>query len=691
MSINLAPLVQVWVSAIKAAEKSKSRFTKTGKACEQFYIGAADSFWDDYRREYMGSLPAPGFKIVLNLTFELASIMGPSLMWKAPGRQVTGFPKLDIPPEVYALTRGLSPDDPMFAQVAQQIAMESRMEDSMADAANALMEQFLNYTTRETPGGGLAFESKLSILDALIKGRGVMRVDTYNPVGTDDVLTGAFHVSVDDLLIDPDSRRANLTDAKWIAIRHIEPHWEIERKFGWPEGSLRGKSTMETKQSAAANRYTMDGVFQRRSDTSDLGVWWEIFSKMGAGTRFKQRVLPEWHDAFEASTGDFAHICIMNNVPEPLNLRSSFVGSATPEDVGRALSWPIPFHDDGRWPVSLLDFHHIPNDAWPMAIISSGMGELVFLNVIMSSIAERVYRSGLTKIALRQELAEDCTAKLLSLRHEVVELNPAIGGRIDEFVSFLEHPPVNFDVWRMVDQASLLFAKRTGLSELLYGIQQKVSRTAADANQRGAAVAVRPEHMFEQVSTWQAEIAELEKLAAADGVRGDTLTPLLGTSGAALWTQLITNGDQKKLMRSMRARIEASSMRRPDKTKDVENVQQLGAFYLPLAQWYASTTGNTAPLNAFLEVAGKSMEQDLSEMSFEPVNQQGPSEEEIAAMQEMQELEKADKQTRVAGREMANAKLAHELLERGQGVPQEFLSSVVPSETFQAPIPSGAM
>lgn len=691
-SVNLAPLVSSWAAALKSAERSKERFTKMGDLSEKFYIGAADSFWGDYRREFMGSLPSPQFKIVLNLTFELAAILGPSLMWKAPGRIITSFNRLDIPGEVFATTRGLTPDHPEFQQVVQQYMMEEQKERAVADAQNALMQAYLNYTPRETPGGGLSYESQLSILEALIRGRGVLRADTYQPVGTDDVLTGLFHVSVNDLLIDPDSRRPNLTDAKWIAIRHIEPHDRVEKRFGWPAGSLKGKSTMESKQSAAANRRTMDGIFQRKSDTSDLCCWWEIFSKMNIGTRFKNAPIQQWHDAFEQSIPDgFVHLCIMNNVPEPLNLRNSFVESATPEEVRAQLRWPIPFCEDSRWPIAMLDFHHIPNEQWPMPIIQAGMGQLCFLNVIMASLADRIYRSSLSKVAIRQELAEDATAKLLSLSHEVIELNPALGGRIEEYVSYMEHPQVNFDVWKMVDQVVLSFQKATGLNDLLYGIQNKVSRTAADANQRGAAVAVRPEHMFEQTTSWQNEAAELEKIAAADGVRAETLEPLLGRSGASMWAQLISNGDQKKLFRSMRARVEANSMRRPDKSKDNENMQQLGAFYLPLASWYAQSTGNTSPLNAFLEASGKSMEQDLTEMFFPPINQQGPSEEEIAAMQEMAELEKADKKTKITGREMTNAKLAHELLERGQGVPQDFMTGIVPSESFEAPIPSGAM
>jgi hypothetical protein len=194
--------------------------------------------------------------------------------------------------------------------------------------------------------------------------------------------------------------------------------------------------------------------------------------------------------------------------------------------------------------------------------------------------------------------------------------------------------------------------------------------------------------MSAQVETWQTEIADLERIAAGDGVKGETLIPLVGKAGAALWTQLITNADPRVYMREMRSRLEANSMRKPNKRKDNENMQQFGAFLLPVAQWYAGATGNTEPLNAFLKSMGKATDQDVDSWLMPPIDQQqqGPSEEEMAAMQELQALEMADKKAKLTQREMQNTKAAHEMLENGQGVPQEFLAGVIPADTYQAPI-----
>ena len=40
---------------------------------------------------------------------------------------------------------------------------------------------------------------------------------------------------------------------------------------------------------------------------------------------------------------------------------------------------------------------------------------------------------------------------------------------IDEIVQFLQHPPVNGDIWKMIQAVEDNFDKRVGLTELMYG------------------------------------------------------------------------------------------------------------------------------------------------------------------------------------------------------------------------------
>lgn len=688
--IDLKSLVSVWKTAIEAAKRDKEPFQKTADICKQFFCNSIDGMWSNsYRQKYLGGMPRPSFAITIAKTSELTSIVGPTLMWNVPGRYVSGYEPLNVSPEEMAISFGAEPGTPDFDFIVQNIAQESGRDLASQNTRNALMQHYLNYSQREQPGGGLKVDSQMAIIDALVKGRGCVRVDTYQPSGPGSTLTGSFFMSVDDLFIDPECTRPNLSNANWIAVRHCEPHWKVEQRFGWPPGSLRNKTISKSKTKANENRVA-NTIFTKNSQTNDLCVWFEVFSKCGVGTRFKQSAASQWHDAFEKYVGDYAYICFMPNEPQLLNAPDRFLENADVDQVATALSWPIPYHKDSRWPVAMLDFWLNPDSAWPIATVGMGIGELTFMNLIVSALADRTYRSSLTKTALRAELADDCVAKLLSLQHEVMELNPTIAGSVSDMVSFMQQPPVPYDAFRMLDYVSSMFDKRVGLTELMYGLNPggKVSRTAQDARIKGEAVNVRPEHMAAQVEAWQTEIANLERIAAGYSVSGKTLVPLFGSSGAALWDQLITQADPDVYMRQMRSRIEANSLRKPNKARDNENITQMTGYMLPMLQWYAQSSGNTDPLNAYIKTIGRAIDQDVSEWAMPSLNQQqGPSPEEIERMQQLQELEAAEKQEKLQSRKLQNAKTAHQMLEQGQGMPADMLLETTLDDESQYSIP----
>ena len=676
--IALKPLVDTWSNAIKAAEKSRQPFMDTAKMCNHFFTGSVGFMWSDsFTSKYLRGVPKTKFEITIAKAFELVSIVGPTLMWNYPGRVVTGYDKLEIPPGFW-----MDPQDPSRQQMGMMWQQEYDREKAVADTRNALMQHYLNYNHREQPGGGLKFDSQLAIIDALVKGRGCIRVDPYEPPGQTGTLTGGFYFPVDDLYIDPDCTRANLSNAKWIAIRHCEPHWEVERKFGWPAGSLKDKGTMTSKTAASAQT-TSGGLSKGTSETNNLVVWFEIFSKCGVGTRFKDSKVDQWHDAFEESVGDYAYLCICKGMKEPLNVRAEFLETADMNQVRAALDWPTPYYMDNRWPVAMLDFWHQPSQAWPLAPLAMGLGELIFLNVFVSSLADRVFQDGLTKFAVRDELCADAVSKLLSYQHEVLSLNPTIAGNINELVSIVQRPQLNFDAFRMLEYISSMFDKRVGLVELLYGLNPggKVSRTAADANIKGEAVSVRPEYMASQVESWQTEIANLDRIAAAHHVAGQTLAPGFGQMGGQLWDQLISQADPVIYMREMRCRIEANSIRKPNKAKDNQNIQQMGAYMLPVMQWYAQSTGNVEPLNGFIKASGNAIDQDVEAWLLPPIQPPQPSPEEQAAMQAEQESAELDKQRKVVDiqkKDLQNKQMLHSMMEQGQGLPVDMMNQISP-------------
>jgi hypothetical protein len=677
--VNLGPVVQAWGSAIKAAAKAKDGFQRTGDMCKTFLVGACDAMWQtDFRGKFLGGMPAPQFRIVLNKTFELCSIVGPGLMWANAGRIVENWPRMDIDPLFYPALLGLDPNSPEGQQAAQDFVQEVAMEESVNKTRNAIVQQYLNCSQTMQPGGGLRDDSRLAVIDALVKGRGVLKVDTWKPYGTDNDLTGAFWVDVDDLFIDPDCTRGNLEDAKWIAIRHRDKHWAVERRFGWPPGSLKSKGASSLSHMGAAEKRTNSRGMDVKSH-DDICTWYEVFSLCGVGTRFASTTINSTlHQTMEQYVGDEAYICFIPGVNELLNLRNQEAERIELEQLKPRLDWPIPHYKDhsNKWPVALLDFWDNPGSAWPIATVSAGLGQLICINIILSSITERIYRDSLDKFAIREDVNSEIRAKLLSLKAEVIDLNSAAGDKIGDFISYIERPQLNFDVWRILDELSMSFDKAVGLMELMYGLNPggKVSRTAADANIKGDAVGVRPEFMAARVEEWQTRVANIERTAAGYVVAGETITPLLGKHGAMLWTKLITEAPEDVYIREMKCTIEAGSTRRPNKVREAQNMQQIGAIAMPIAQWYAQATGNTEPLNRLIRDIGKSVEQETEDWTFPPIPQQGPPPEE----QERMAIELEKSKQSVDKLALNNKAKAHELLERGIGLSPEQAQGATP-------------
>jgi hypothetical protein len=511
------------------------------------------------------------------------------------------------------------------------------------------MSDYLNYTQREQPGGGLKADGQYAVTEALVKGRGVLWCETYRFPGSERYLTGNFFDSVDNLFIDPDAKRPNLTDAQWIARKHCDPYWKVERRFGLKPGTLQSKAQKKT-----ADRITQHEVEKtpNATATGDLIVWYEVFSKCGVGTR-ERGVLPSMHKAFEEVIGDFAYICVCDGVDYPLNAPPEKFEEADDEGVLQMFDWPIPFYKDGRWPCAILDFYPNPNSAWPLAPMAMGLGELIFLNTMMSVLCERSYENSRLLIAAIKGHASEAVSKIKGGgMKEVIEMNSEMQQSVNDLIQVIRLPEIGFDLFRMINMVSAMFDKRTGLSELLYGMNPggAASRTAADINVKSEAASVRPEYMSQQVEDWQSEVANLERIAAGWAINGDDIQPLVGEYGAAMWDELVVNSDPEIFVREMRCTVESNSIRKPNKIRDNENIQRISQFLFPELSKHADITGDTEPLNNFIEDIGSAMDQDTTRWAI-PSRQQEPSEEEqqaqMQAQQQAQQIEQAMSQAQI--------------------------------------------
>jgi len=654
-------VVEGWRKRIGASlsNKDRSGFMTTAKMCEGFFSGSMGLMWSDsFRNDFLGGMPCPKFKITIAKAFELVAIMGPSVVWDAGGRVIKTRKRRTVPRSMFGEDEDQQAEQRHQLHVAN---MKRNMEEE--NFTCGLLEDYLNYGPTEQPSGLLS-EANKAITEAIVKGRGCIMVEPYTFPGSDRRLTRGEFFSVDDLFLDPDCRRADLHDCTWMARRHMTPYWELERMFDLKKDSMKFKATNESTDSMAVNRSGSSGQNQSRGEireSNDLVEWYEIFSKQGVGTRGLQS-RENLDGVFQELIGDYAYLCVAKGVDHFLNLPPEKF-EKKPDVAKEALAWPVPYHKDARWPIAFLDFHERPNSPWPLAPMAMGLGELIFLNVIVSCLCERVYESSRTIGLAAKSLGADVIDRLKNVDfsgwHEVPQ---EVVSQVDNLIKYVQTPAVNGDIFHMIEMVSAMFDKRTGLTDLVYGLNPggKVSRSAADINIKHEAVSVRPDWMSRCAENWLTEIANLDRIAAIWSVSGGDIVGLLGEEQAAIWDQLIVGGDWEALIRQYRSTIEANSIKKPNKYRDNANIQMVIGYLLPIYKQYWEQTGDAGPLNRFLGQMAGAMEQDPEDWELPNVPPPQPPPPD-PAQEEQKQLQMEAMQEGVKGKKLRNAKLEGEV------------------------------
>lgn len=646
----MKPFAHGWVDRIAESYKAKKAFTSVARQCEQFFSADVGFMWkEDFQKEFMGGKVAPKFKITIAKAFELVAIIGPALYWKYPKRVVRNYPRFDLAPELFG-----DPQDQQAMQVYQQVVAEVDAEDKVNSVRNSLMERYLDYSQREQPGT-LSLHSELAITEALLTGRGCLWVEPYQFPDSKRSLTGCFYDTVHNLFVDPDCTDPTLHEAKWIARRHVTPWWELEDRFKLKRGTLREKGSIESAEGQSTTNPEKD-MYRRAGKTFDLIVWYEVWSKGGIGTRMTG-VTSNLAEKFDDVLGNHVYVCVAKGVDFPLNAPTERLREATDDEVRQMFDWPCPYYKDDRWPVALLDFYRKPRSAWPLAPLAMGLGELMFLNVMISVLCDRAYATSRNIIAYFKSAAEQLQADFRSGKHEVfIEINDTFQKSVSDLVQFVQQPAINYDVFRMLETVSDMFDKRVGLTDLVYGLNPGgvASRSATDISAKQENLSIRPEYMAGKVEQWQSEAANLEKFAARWHVESDDIQPLLGRVGATLWDQLITSEDPEIVVRDMKAMVEAGSVRRPNRQRDAANLQQLAGYLVPEFSKHADVTGDTSQINAFFESLGRSIDQDTQGwMMSERVPAQPPVPPEVQQQQQMaMQMEAAKLQAEVETKQL---------------------------------------
>lgn len=663
----LAGICEQWLKKIDLAIQAKQEaFGRYADEAMKFYDGDHTWMWDNdyavgkggFLQEGKGILPK--FRMTVNRVAEMVALYGPSLYHRNPTITVDPMDPPQLPPEVFGINMQqvqatlqdaqVNPlADPNLVMQAQQqlqqfqMMQQQDMTQRVVRKAHAdLMAHYLNWLQREEDK---KVQARRAITEALIKGLSLLQVEMFQPEGSGMKYPVTKFLSVDDMQVDPDARYWE--DVNWLAIRCEHPVYQVEDEYGAERGTYKGHLQSKNSQ-GVQNAKTKKENGKKRDTSFDLMVYWKIYSKCGIGNRLKGLKRDDLDEALDA-LGKHCFLAVAKGIPYPLNvpdelsrmpeidpmqqIQAELAAQLNPEappppdpmevyqqGLMEALMWPIPFWLARHgWPIVRLYFYDKPREVWPVSIVKTAIGELRFINWCMSFLADKAAAASTTYIGIMKSAAESIRTQIKegSGPFQIIEVAEVMGMSIDQIVKFLDAPEFGEELYNVIEKVSENFDKRTGLTELMYGIQGTQARSATEMQIKDQNVSVRPDDMASQVEDSLSEVATREMQAARWQCSGEDVKGPLGEQGAWVWENQILTEDVDHVTRCFDFRVEAGSARKPNKANKVNQLNELGRTILPTVQSFAQM-GQVGPLNAYTTDMAHAMDLDASQYLVQP-------------------------------------------------------------------------
>jgi len=653
MSLIIEHITSTWQAVIgRAREKKYEVFGRQADDAYHFFASADHSCLYDqaYMTESLGLSAADigesiRFKATVNLTGNAVNVFLPVLQNRSPIRTVA--------------PKQVSFDDQLISQALIQVGVRPmdpavRQRDLLLkNARAALFGHYLNSTTKEL---NFKADSRLAVLEAFVKGMGVMWSATF-PATDGTFLTGSEFDSVDYLLIDPDAEQWK--HAGFIVRKRCEPIYQIERKFGLEPGTLTDYA--DTHGASTAPREDSDGDPLNDYDesiTCDSMVYYEVYSRIGMGSNLKDGTIDEHFDEYSAESldafGDEVYLAIpsvLSGYRHPLNLPEELFDELDDEELDdeaaaelldelkKRIAWPIPaFHDRSNpWPCCPLVFHPMPKSPWGKSHMADSMGIQKAIDWILSFLIGRMHLTSRALMAVPRDLSEEIQDQILYGKDlELLRIDAAHPGTLEQLVAFIKMPEVNGEIWNLLMELKRQFEDSTGVTELNMSARNSVQmRSAEEARMKQNILSVRPDDMKQTVEEWHAAVARLEAGAAAATMQGDDIARVfceprpsevarvqslaasqMGFAAAAdgptegpytaLWMKLIHDMPVDQMFSELEFSIESGSGQKPDNDAAMSNVDETGKLFVNFMWQTYQATGDPSQLNAWIAEYAKS-------------------------------------------------------------------------------------
>lgn len=626
-SVNspLSGVCQRWLSLIKEAKKVKHElFGQFADESNKFFDFVHNFMWDDeyamskqggyLSQDSFGSSGMPTFRMSVNPVSDAVRLFGPALYHRNPNIVVQ--PKL--PPKIEPVDLGLDESDPYQQQAAQAVMQQQEFDAQRDKKTGQLCQHYLNWLQLETDK---KVQSRRAINDAIVKGLGILWTELYQPPNSELRYPRSVYMSCDDLVKDPDARYQE--DVQWIARRCVHPVNLVEEKYGLEPGSLRGnRQSLKSQQTKKARQDSKSG--KKDSKSYDQIEYWEIYSKNGFGQYlkgYKNKYVNE--PEFDLSIfGKYCYLAVCEDIPFPLNIPptlTQYDGEMEPDEydsrLQQAAAWPIPFWEDegcsNGWPCAELGFYESTDHIWPIPLVKPAIGEIRFVNWLMSYLGDRTAASCKNYLAVAKQAMEEFKQQASGQYgpFAVLELSALNGNDINKTITWLTPPPVDASIWTMVSEVMTQIDKRTGLTELVYGLSGRQLRSAEEARIKNENTTIRPDEMASRVEDWLGNVALKEIESAIWALEAKDFLPVFGELGFRVWMQNVFADEKffERMVRNFTFRVEAGSARKPNKAAKADQLNQFGQIFMPVALPLAQA-GLLDPINAYLQDVADAMD-----------------------------------------------------------------------------------
>lgn len=642
----LAAICNAWLDKQESsAEHKKENFSVFAEDAMKFYAGDHDFM---YQSQYMtgskgmyGDMPNPSAKVTVNKVFELVTIYLTYLMHRNPNRTVSArIPTL--PDEFMQLIQQMQmmqmPVDPMtgMQQPPPPSPFADPVKNATAQAAAWLMQWVLNQTPYEYDLKG---NGRKALVEALMKGRGIMWCEIIERAGRR--IPSSQYDSVDYLFIDPDHELVK--DAAWVMRERTEYVHSVEDRFRLERGSLPGN--LESK--------FLEQHYKRRGDKDSsrkLGVnmdmirYYEVYSRIGMGGRLSGPYSP-LSEEFE-QYGKNCYLVIAKGVEYPLNIGPDVESLGDTDYVAEQTRWPIPTHDDHAhpWPFAYCDFADQPRCVWPVAWIRPAIGMQKLLGWMYSYMASHISVASRNFMVVDGDIEEEIEERILNGDHfELLKFKTQYPKQWQDFIGFIKHEGLISDWWTILVKMEMAFDKSTGLTELMYGFGgAQQMRSAEEASIREEHTMMRPDDMANQVEDFMGQAARNEAIAWRALTEARDVAPLFNEtfteeemdqmSGqvmpaqygpyTTLWTQLLLTKDVDEVLSEFDYRIEAGSVRKPNKAKMRQDIDESAQVVFPALMQDYMKWGDAAPVNAWLREWAKARDMEAEVIQLPDRQQQ---------------------------------------------------------------------